>query len=251
MPTQPAPLPPPPRKVRRTKKYITGTKVFAVLTLLTLPWWCVPEFAKYNDVRRLLHSGVMTTATVTDSTGEDHFRAGTVYRVTVKFVDNSGRLVSSDTDVDYRTYSSMSIGGTVMVTYLPGDTEVCRVGKVTPAQVMAVVREFLIGFGAMAGFYLLIALGIAVDDRRQSGLLRNGEVVSASVDRLSRAKETIYEVAYSFELGGKTYKAVDRIDRKVLKAPTVGETVDVLYLPTRPSTAMAVAAMVNFEVVLE
>jgi len=248
MSTQPASLQPPPRKVRRTKKFVTGVKVFAVLALLILPWWCVPELAKYNDVRRLLHSGVMTTATITDSAAEDHLRAGTIYRVTVKFVDTRGRTVSSDTDVDYDTYSSTSLGSAVMVTYLPGDTDVCRVGKVTPAQVAAVVKEFLIGLGAMAGFYLLIALGIVAEDRKQRALLAKGEVVQGAVTRLTRARQVMYEVTYTFEIGGRTYRGVDRIDRKVLRPPQVGETLDVIVLPTHPRNCKAVAALGDYEV---
>jgi len=243
-----ASLPPPPRHVRRTKKYVTSVKVFAVLALLTLPWWCVPEFGKYNDVRRLLASGVMTTATVTDSAAEDHFHAGTIYRMTVKFTDTRGRSVSSGVDVDYHTYSSTSLGSSVMVTYLPADTDVCRVGKVTQAHIAAVVREFLIGFGAMAGFYFLLAVGIARDDRKQRLLLTNGEVVQATVTRLTRAKEKNYEVTYTFDIDGRTHRGVDRIDRSILKAPEVGETLDVIVLPAHVANRKAVAAMVDFEV---
>ena len=141
------------------------------------------------------------------------------------------------------------MGDTVDITYLPSEPSVCRVGKVTSRQVDAVVREFLIGLLAMAGFYLLIALGIAVEDRKQSGLLRDGEVIPAKVTRLSRAGQQIYEIAYSFEHDGKTFKGIDRIDRKVQKPPTEGETVDVIFLPRQPSRCMALAAMVNFEIV--
>ena len=248
MSTQPASLPPPPRKVRRTKKYITANKVFAVLALMTLPWWCVPEFVKYNDVRRLLDSGIMTTATVTDSAAEDHFRAGTIYRMTLKFLDSRGRTVSSDADVDYHTYSSTSLGSTVSVTYLPADTDVCRVGKVTSAQIRAVVREFLIGAGAMAGFYGLLAIGIAFDDRKQRLLLETGEVVQATVTRLSYAQQANYEVAYTFDIDGRTHRGTDRIDRKVLKPPQKGGSLGVIFQPAYPGNSKAVAALVNFEV---
>lgn len=248
MSNKPAPLPPPPRKVRRSKKYITSLKTFTVLALLTFPWWCVPEGGKYIDVSRLLHSGVMTKATMTDSVEEDRYHAGKGYVMTLKFTDTRGRTVSSDADVTYDQYTKTSLGDKVPLTYLPGNSDVCRVGKVTSEQVNAVVREFLIGFGALAGFYLVIAVGIFFDDRRQRLLLEAGEVVQAKIVRLSRGGRVIYEVTYTFDSGGRTYRGVDRIDQKVLKPPPEGETLDVLVGPSRPSYSKPVASLSSFEV---
>jgi len=133
-------------------------------------------FKEYRTSKKLQSDGKQAVGVVTDGYEKRGRRGRHSYYLTVSFKPESGQIVEKQKSVSSDVYKNASKGGTVQVTYLPSDPQVCAYGPKVNTQ-----------WGSMAaGVVALIVAGFTAFSRTA-----NDEVGSAAVSGVSAEKEML------------------------------------------------------------
>jgi hypothetical protein len=101
----------------------------------------------------------------------------------------------------------------------------------------------LLVFGVIALMIFLVVQSLRKYRRLRQDLQTRGVRISArvlgrSTTRLSNSNSLVYSVSVAYEVSGKTYKKALGIDPGTCAALEGRETVEIVYLPEKPKTAL-------------
>jgi hypothetical protein len=193
-------LPDPPREVRFTAGAQAG-RIALVAGLLLLPaliLWAGERSA--SVFRLLLEEGEVARAEVTRAARRGGKGNGT-HLLEFRF-RAGGEERTGSARVSARTAKAHPAGTQVLITYLPRDPSVVRVGRVDEARAEAPRREARLAAAITGGVLAIAAVLVELWLRRQRALARDGTAATATVTgiRPVRGKRPQrFQVSYRFE----------------------------------------------------
>jgi len=223
-------LPPPPRRVRTTKRgrivrWIVGS--ILVFFLVAIIIGC-----NYGYRRSLafFQHGAVTKATVVDKDESDDY-----YHVTMDYVVD-GNKHEKTFSVTKAQYHGWALHDDVDITYLPNDPQDAEVGRETAATVKS-QKDVVIGFLILyLPFAWLIYLLCDIAVRRQRRLVRFGLLTQCMVTDVYRRRDGGLNVDYQFEVNGTQFTSRDYVGPYV--PAVIGQPLMLLYMERRPRDNM-------------
>ena len=228
-------LPPPPRRVRITKRGRLARSI--ILGILGLLLGIIVVGSNYG-YRRSIHfrdSGAMTKSTIVDK-----YETDDDYYVVVSYLVGGNRHEKT-LSVIKAQYKGWAKHDTVDITYLPNDPQDVEIGPVTSASVKY-QRDAMLGFYVMyIPFAWLVFVFCDMSVRRQRRLVRLGILSTAEVTDTWRKSDGGLTIDYRYSVDGVSYTRRGYAPGYV--AATPGGSLAILYMPRNPRFSMLLDAI--------
>ena len=185
-----------------------------------------------------LQHGTQTTGVVVDK----YVRGSksTSYHVSIRF-SVQGRPMIEDARVSREKYAALAEDDSTMVTYLPSDPAVCKIGAVTPATTSEDLRAAL---PLVLPNFLIAILGPLLMEtviRGQTRLLRTGREAAATIGEVKKGEKQTLVLTYSFEAEGGRWTGTSTVSNR--RQVTPGQTITVVYPLGKPQKSKAVLSL--------
>ncbi|MEO7716632.1 MAG: DUF3592 domain-containing protein [Capsulimonas sp.] len=187
---------------------------------------------------RMLEAGKPTMARVTDKISPP--ADGHDYRLRLKFHTAAGP-VAEDVHVQEREFVAVKVGDERLVTYLPRDPSILKMGVVRPQETdraeMNEVRLLLILAASLVFTIFLTEMMI----RRQMRLLSTGHAAVATIERAQNTPKSGVRLTYQFEAESMIWTGSGNVSAR--RQFAAGQTIPIVYPPGQPRKSTPVASL--------
>jgi hypothetical protein len=192
------PLPPPPREARLRTKIRVGAAVIATLVAAAAVVLLLLAMQHGRALERMRDGGVVTTGRVVDRHYQSSGRSKT--RTLTYNFDHDGTSVRDSESVSTSTFDRFPIGAPIPVTYERADPSNHQLFEVGEREVSEFWTATSIGGGAFGAIAIVAAAVAFTVYRRRLALLRDGQVVTATIVKVGRffRKNRSRKVAFTF-----------------------------------------------------
>jgi hypothetical protein len=230
-------LPAPPRDVKISP--------IGILVRVLVWLFCILQVAIMGSVLwapiardRMLEAGTSTMARVADKISPP--ADGHDYRLRLKFHTAAGP-VTEEVHVQEREFGAVKVGEERLVTYLPRDPSILKMGVVRPQETngaeLNLVRMLVILAASLVFTIFLTEMMI----RRQMRLLSTGHAAVATIERAQMTPKSGVRLTYSFDAEGVLWTGSGNVSAR--RQFTAGETIPVVYPIGRPQKSAPVASL--------
>lgn len=239
--TRPRPRPVQPTATWRAQRYYGPLLVALALGALA----ALVYFLAVRPMHLLHDHGVVTEGRVI---GLDiHRGKNTEYCVRYRFTDENLGAHESDWSVSKREFAALRAGGSVDVTYLPGDPSLSRPWRISP-QMLARTDHDVTVLGLVFGLIGLVAIALFERAARLHwSLAESGEPTIATVVKRSTYTNkgaTTYFATYEFaDTHGQMRRRRARVPQAVYEAVLEGQGLVILFDPEWPKRSLPYASL--------
>jgi len=203
-------------------------------------------YGAYQDIdrlHRLLTSGKTMYATVVDK--YVHHGKSTSYHITYQYAVDGRYYGNSDTvPSDY--YYQAQIGSTLLITYLPQDPSIDRIGIVDQPLIQTHTQNWVIGIGLACTIVGIIVAIIEGGYKKRLFLMTWGTPALGRVtskDQQSNGKTTTYKVSYAFTADGQPMWNTVSVQSRFYDSVYPGTYITVLHAPGNPKDSLPYRAI--------
>ncbi len=226
-----------PRRVRYTFR-AQATRLF-VLCLLLGGVGLITSLSVQDtgELTRLAASGIRTTGRITGKHTSGH--KNTTYYLDYSYTAN-GRAESGEETVSSSDFRQANAGDSVLVTYLPDDPTVHRVGVVDEARVTHARTLWALGTLGAALVLGLLLVATEANFRNHRALLETGVAVMGRLTNryVTRGnKSNSYYIQYEFDGPAGPVSGKASVGRSLYDQTSPGTPTTILYDPAKPSNS--------------
>jgi hypothetical protein len=231
-----SPLDPPPRKAhlrRATRNLRRAYRMLLALVILVFAGWAVLDAVRWYDLAQntRIAPGVITRKHVAAKP------AGNEHRLDYTFTTNDGVEFQSSAVVSQPVHDGVAEGQHVPIVYLPRQPAVDH-WLVDNEAIRSHVMYLTIGHGLAALLAIVVLRLVELPLAREMRLARLGYVAPGRITSISksRGRRGVVSIVYAFRtVAGADIEGRCTLPRKFpVETLAVGDTVEVLYDPSRP-----------------
>jgi len=208
-------------------------------------------YGAYRDIstlQRLVTTGKTMYATVTDHYA--HYGKSTSYHLDYAYTLD-GAAYGNSVSVTRNFYEETQIGSHLLITYLPSDPAIVRVGTVNQPLIHSHTQNWVIGIGLVCTILGIIFAIIEGNYKKRMFLMRYG---TAAIGRITGSaqshnkKTTSYTVSYSFSADGQPMWQTVLVPSQFYFSVFSGAFITILYVPDNPIDSLPYKAIAEVEI---